>query len=93
MRITLNLRNYCIETAIKKLYNQSISTYFKNKASDKHLERQIENLKEVLETLDFGTLRIKFPVLAGHHEDDVALSFDKKNNVSILINGKPIKWE
>lgn len=92
MQIKLDLSKHCIETAIKKLYNQSISTYFKNKYSDIHLERQIENLKEALETFDFGRLRKEYPVLAGHHEDEVTLSFDKDDKATITINGNPVKF-
>ena len=91
MKIPLDLSKHCIETELKKIYNQSISQYFKKSSSNKNLERQIENLKTVLMTLDFGRLRKDFPVLAGHHDDEVILSFDSENNASILINGKPIR--
>jgi hypothetical protein len=91
MNIRLDLSKHCIETELKKIYNQSISEYFKKKASDKRLGRKIEYLKTALTTLDFGRLRKEFPVLAGHHYDEVILSFDSKNNVTTLINGKSIK--
>jgi len=91
VKIPLDLSKHCIETELKKIYNQSISQYFKKSSSNKNLERQIENLKTVLMTLDFGRLRKDFPVLAGHHDDEVILSFDSENNASILINGKPIR--
>ena len=45
MQIKLNLKNHCIETELKRIYNQSISEYFKNKSADKRLENQIESLK------------------------------------------------
>lgn len=88
MQIKLNLKKHCIETELKKLYNQSISEYFKNKSADKHLENQIESLKTALESLDFSRLRKEFPILAGHHDDEVILSFDSDNNTAVLINGK-----
>ena len=92
MKIILDLSNHCIETELKKRYNQSISEYFRNKSSDKNLERRIENLKTALMTLDFGRLRKEFPVLAGHHNVKVILSFDSENNTAIMVNGKPINF-
>ena len=92
MQIKLDLNNHCIETELKKKYNQSISKYFKNKSSDTDLERQIENLNVALTTLDFGRLRKEFPALAGHHSDDVIFSFDDAGKIHILINGKPITY-
>jgi len=92
MQITLNLKKYCIETELKKRYNQSISEYFKTRPPNTNLEQQIENLKIALTTLDFGRLRKEFPVLSGHHDDEVILSFDSKNNFTILINGKLINF-
>jgi hypothetical protein len=93
MQIKLDLSKHCIETEIKKRYNQSISEYFKIKPPDSCLEHQIENLKEALTSLDFGHLRKEFPALAGNHDNEVILSFDSRNNISILINGKQIKCE
>lgn len=90
MQIKLDLSRHCIETEVKRQYNRSLSEYFKKKTPDDLLERKIENLKEALTTLDFGRLRKTFPALAGHHEDEVILSFDPQNNPTITINGQPI---
>ncbi len=90
MQIKLDLSKHCIETEIRKKYNQSISEYFRKSPSDKKLEPQIKNLKIALTTLDFGYLRKEFPELAGHHDDEVILSFDSKNKAAIMISGKQI---
>ena len=87
MRIKLDLRNHCIETELKKKHNQAISQYFKKKSPDRHLEQQIENLETALKSLDFGYLRKEFPALAGHHDDEVVILFDKEKEPSIMING------
>ena len=87
MQIPLDLRNHCIETELRKRYNQAISLYFKKKTPDKDLEQQIENLETALKTLDFGYLRKEFPALAGHHDDDVIILFDKEKEPIIMING------
>ena len=90
MQIKLDLSKHCIETELKKRYNQSISEYFKIKPPDSRLEHQIENLKEALTSLDFGHLRKQFPPLAGHCDNEVILSFDREHNAHITINGKHI---
>jgi len=92
VKIILDLSNHCIETELKKRYNQSISEYFRKKSSNKNLERRIENLKTTLMTLDFGRLRKEFPALAGHHDDEVILLFDSEDNAAILINGERINF-
>ena len=91
MHIILDLKHHCIETELKKKYNQSISQYFEKKPPDKKLEQQIENLKTALTSLDFGYLRKEFPALAGHHDDEVIISYDSNNKIAILINGKLIR--
>jgi hypothetical protein len=92
MQISLDLSKHCIETELKKRYNQSISEYFKKKPPDRRLEQQIENLKIALTSLDFSSLRKEFPALAGHHDDEVILSFDSENKAAILINGELINF-
>lgn len=89
MKIKLNLTRHCIETEIKRLYNQSVLKYFN--ADDKdHIEKQIEILQHALQTLNFGTLRNSHPELTGHCDDQVELSADDLNQITVLINGKEI---
>jgi len=89
MKIKLNLSRHCVETEIKRLYNQSVLKYFKADDQD-HIEKQIEILQHALQTLDFGTLRNNYPELAGHSNDHIELSIDDYNQIIILINGKNI---
>jgi len=90
MQITLDLKKHCVETEIKKKYNQALSDYFKKKPPDPLLEQRINRLKIALTSLDFGYLRKEFPALAGHCDDEVILSFDREHNAHITINGKQI---
>ena len=69
MKIILDLSKHCIETEIKRFYNRSVSKYFKPNADKAGLEREIEILREVLETFDFKRLRNTYPQLAGHQND------------------------
>ena len=87
MKIKLNLSRHCIETEIKRLYNQSVLKYFK--ADDKdNIEKQIEILQHALQTLDFGKLRSAYPELTGHCDDHIELSVNDQNQIIIRINGK-----
>ncbi len=89
MKIKLNLSRHCIETEIKRLYNQSVLKYFKADDKDR-IEKQIEILQHALQTPDFGKLRSTYPELAGHYDDNVELSLNNQNQIIILINGKEI---
>ena len=89
MKIKLNLSQHCIETEIKRLYNQSVLKYFKANDKDR-IEKQIEILQHALQTLDFGKLRSTYPELTGHCDDHVELSLNNQNQIIILINGKEI---
>ncbi len=89
MKIKLNLTRHCIETEIKRLYNQSVLKYFK--ADNKgQVEKQIEILQHALQTLDFGNLRSTYSELSGQCDDNIELAADNHNQIFILINGKKI---
>ena len=45
MIIELDLSKHCIETEIKRLYNRSVSQYFKPDTDKALLEKQIDVLK------------------------------------------------
>jgi len=77
MVFKLSLKNHCIQTELKRLYNKKLSQYFKNPSKD--LAQEIETLKQLLENLDFSSLRSKFKELAGGYEEDIFLeTYDKK---------------
>ena len=90
MMIILDLSKHCIETEIKKLYNRSVSQYFKPDADKAQLEKEIEILQKALETFNFNRLRSDYPQLSGHHNDSVALIVNDQNQITLLIEGKPI---
>ena len=91
MKIILDLSKHCIETEIKKFYNRSVSKYFKPNADKAGLEREIEILREALETFDFKRLRNAYPKLAGHHNDYAVLAVNDQNKIILLLNGKTIE--
>ena len=96
MELELNLKNHCIASEIKKLYNKHISTYLKKahnlKPDDTALvEETIELLKKALETLDFPGLRSKYPVLAGKTDTPVRLGMSYNLGLYISIDNKKVE--
>jgi hypothetical protein len=68
MEIQFEITSHCIQTEARKRYEQFISTYFKQAASDNDtdaLEGQIEALRYFLEHADFRYLRSTYPILNG----------------------------
>ena len=85
----LDLSKHCIQTEIRRLYNRSISKYFKLEREDPQLAADIELLKMALEKLDFPYLRSKYPDLAGGQGDsEVELAVDTDGGVTIRIDGR-----
>jgi hypothetical protein len=91
MDIRLDLSRHCIETEIKKQYNQAISSYFGAGAEEKRrLEPTIEVIRRALETLNFSHLRTHYPPLAGGTDRSVILACEKEK-LTIAIDGKKLK--
>jgi hypothetical protein len=90
IELTLDLRRHCIETAIRRRYDQALGTYFKDENARPRLEKDIELLLEALETLDFPTLRGTHGPLAGQTDTQVTLSRDPQGQLSIGINGQHV---
>lgn len=90
MLFKLDLRRHCIETAIRKRYNQSISRYFSPGTDKDRLEKEIDILKTVLEDSDFSHLRTAYKALAGHSDADVAIALDAGHDICIMIDGRRI---
>jgi hypothetical protein len=88
VKLTLNLKLHCIETAIRRRYDQTLGTYFKDENARLRLEKDIELLLEALETLDFSALRGTYGPLAGQTDSQVMLSRDRKGRLSIGIDGQ-----
>ena len=92
MEIILNLKKHCIQTAVKRKYNQLISDYFKLKTPEntKIIESKISLLKKALEGLDFSWLRTTYPELQGGGEDKIIITDSADNKITISINGRVI---
>jgi len=92
MDIFLNLKHHCVQTEIKRQYNQLISCYFKLKKTEDitRSEAAIHVLKTALESLDFGALRAEYSELRGGGEDEVFLAAGTDDELFFIINGKKI---
>ena len=92
MHIQLTLERHCIETEIKRRYQQSISSYFKSKEEDDALLQSISIAQQALETLDFRRLRSQYPELAGGSKAKVSLSRDDEDQLVLTIDSRPVPW-
>lgn len=90
MEIQLDLSRHCIETELKRLYDLSLSRYFKTKGMSKEMEEKVEQIGHAMETLDFPSLRSRFPDLAGGSPKSISLSTDKHGKIRIHIDAKQI---
>ena len=90
MKIKLNLKKHCVETELKRLYNRSLSQYFKPGSNQKQIEKIIDVIKIVLENSNISNLRSKYPELSGNSEANIVLTTDRQDQVVILINGLEI---
>jgi hypothetical protein len=92
IEIHLDLGKHCIQTAIKRKYNQLISDYFKLNTVEKTeiIESEISLLKEALENFDFSWLRSTYPELQGGGTDKIILAVSTDNNITITINDRKI---
>jgi hypothetical protein len=79
-----------VETELKRLYNRSISNYFKGGEDQQPLEKQVEILKSILERSDFARLRRMCPELSGHCDADVILIVHSQEKIVIRVNDKTV---
>lgn len=82
MKFKIQLKNHCIETALRRLYNRSISDYFKNPT--KTNETKIAILETALSHINFPELRSKYPELNGSLEREIEIDI-KQDIISIKI--------
>jgi hypothetical protein len=90
VKLVLDLRRHCIETAIRHRYNAAVQTYFKQEEERPMLEKEIALLLEALETLDFPALRSTYPALAGSTAARITLSKDPAGPLTMTIDGRPL---
>ena len=77
MEIRLDLSHHCIQTAARKKYERLLSLYWQKTtvtSEQTFLEKQIEVLKFFLEQANFMSLRSRYAVLNGGHDQLVVLS-------------------
>ncbi len=86
--IELDVSHHCIETAIRRRYNRTLSAYFNAGADNRPaLEARLELLTAALESFDFSFLRRTYPELAGGGAHDVCLEADPQHHPRIRLNG------
>lgn len=93
MRLKLNLDNHCVETEIRRVYNARVGECLKNSRVSAEDEELIELLKNMLETIDFPSLRSSWRDLAGGSGRDAILVVDDGRQVWIEINNKRINMD
>ena len=94
IKISVNLKKYCIQTAVKKYYEKLLLRCLKGKQSSlAELMKQIEPLKNILESCDFSYLRSHYPELNGSLESnccvDINISPDH-NQIYFFFQDKTI---
>ena len=85
MNIQLKLKNFCVQTAARRMYEHNISSYFKQKLPSNdlnitNLEKKIDNLKYFLENADFSQIRSKYKELSGKKQIDITLRISEKSD-------------
>ncbi|MDP2862876.1 MAG: hypothetical protein Q8N95_08800 [Desulfobacterales bacterium] len=97
MKILLDLSKHCIETESKRIYEESLTQYFKAPDSKRPgLEEKIEGFRNFLEYSDFNYLRNSHPALAGTEGGKAVLDLLGLDLFEIEIDGtfyKPQKKE
>ena len=89
--IQLNLSKHCIETELKRLYNQAFNRLIRAVEPDPGIEKRFQNMVTALEKLDFQKLRGKHPELSGCRENTtIELIVSGENDISIRIGGETI---
>jgi hypothetical protein len=87
----LDLSTHCIETELKRLYNQILNRLIQAADPEPGLEKQFKHLVTVLEKLDFQKLRGRYPELAGFRENiNIELIVAGESDITLLINGEKI---
>ncbi len=90
MKIKLDLSNYCIETAVRRQYNKTLSQYFTATDREERIETELDILMQALEKFDFPRLRRTYPELDGHGDHEVILETDIQGQPVIRLDGECI---
>ncbi len=90
MEIQLDLRQHCVETEIKKLYNLALSAYFRPDADKPRLEARIGLLTLALEGFDFRSLRGHYADLCGGSSQPVVLFEDLDGVPRLRVGELPV---
>jgi len=90
MKIKLDIARYCIETAVRRQYNKTLSRYFTTSNREERIEAALDILMQALEKFDFPRLRHAYPELEGHGDHEVILETDSQGQPVIRLDGECI---
>ncbi len=90
MIIRLDLSKHCIETAVRRQYNKTLSQYFTNADRGERIQAELEILTHAMKRFDFPRLRSAYPELAGHSSHAVILETDSQGQPVIRLDGERI---
>ncbi len=90
MKLTLDLSNHCIETALKNAHERAVTGYFRADRSRKEeLEQTIDMTQCALEQWDFGRMRSAYTPLVGQ-PGSIATIKQTDAGLVLTANGKAI---
>lgn len=81
IRISLDLKEHCIETEAKAVFRNMVSRYMESDAIDHEIEGKIELLREFIEKSDFKAMRSGDRKLAGGMDIKVILSRNAEGHI------------
>ncbi len=85
LNIKIHLKDYCIETGIKKKLKELTYSYLEGYDEENSILQEIELLQEFIKQTDFPGLRTSDERLAGIRESFVTISRDSLNNIRLKI--------
>ncbi len=91
LEVEVDLRNHCIETAIKRSYNRMLSKCLRSREGDLKSEAELALLQSALDQLDFSSLRTAHKALAGKTGARIVLTGNGQHPPGIAIDGLPIE--
>lgn len=91
MKISLDLSTHCIETEIRRVYNRTLSAYFKTDADREALEKTLRLAETALQRFDFQHLRHTYPDLLGGMTAEISLRWDETGEVVVVLGERRIR--
>lgn len=91
--LRFNLKEHCIETALKKRFKEVVAEYANSEGVDADVEGEIQVLKKILEEWDFRRLRAEYPLLSGGTDIEVEVVVEESGRFILKVNGMEVNLE